>query len=281
MQAQRPVYGERIALPATYNIDVKELLKAGAHFGHRSKHWNAKMRPYIHSLREGIYILDLLKTAERLQQALEFVEELASNGKQIIFVGTKQHLRGAVKTAATAASMPYVIERWFGGTLTNFPTISQRLKYFKDLETKFETGELAQTHNKRELGEVKEELAKLNQMFGGLKDLSGLPGAIFLVDVLTDKIAVKEAQRLEIPTIGIVDSNADPTVINYPIPANDDAVSSVSLISNFIAEAINRGHQRVAKPKPVAVKRVSKPGIKSTPRPATAKPGVAKTQKAE
>ena len=231
----------------TASIDVRELLKAGAHFGHRAARWNPKMEPYIHSQREGIYIIDLIKTVEHLERALDFVEKTASEGKQILFVGTKRHLRESVKTAAESAKMPYVIERWFGGTLTNFSTIGKRVKYLRETEEELESGKLAETMSKREIGEVREDLVKLNTLFGGLKTMTELPAALFVVDAITDSIAIREAVRLSIPIVAIVDTNADPEPIDYVVAANDDAINSVSLIGNLVAEGIARGRARIRK----------------------------------
>jgi len=225
----------------TNSVDVRELLKAGAHFGHKTAYWNPKMKPYIHSERSGIYIIDLLKTTDLLEEAASFAESVAAKGKQILFVGTKRHLRGVVQKAALAAGMPYVTERWFGGMLTNFETISGRVKYLQKLEEKVDSGQLAETASKREVGEAKEEIAKLNISFGGIKELKGTPGAIFVADCLNDRIATAEANRLGVPVMGIVDTNADPTPVDFPIPCNDDAVGAVGLVIDYIAQAVLRG----------------------------------------
>jgi len=230
-------------------VDVRELLKAGAHFGHKAAHWNPRMRPFIHSKRGGIYIIDLIQTSERLGKALEFVEKLASEGKQVLFVGTKRHTRQVVKEAAVAAGMPYVYEHWLGGTLTNFDTISGRVKHLKKLEEMQASGELAESRNKREQGELKEEMAKLNQTFGGIKDMDKIPAALFIADVVTERTAAREAIRLGVPVVGIVDTNANPEGIDYVVPANDDAVSTVKLIAEAISDAIVAGK---AKQKPAA-----------------------------
>lgn len=237
-------------MTSTTTVDVRALLKAGAHFGHRVSHWNPKMREYIYGERGGIYIIDLIKTAEQLTKALEFAEEIAAAGKQVLFVGTKKHTREGVKEAAIAAGMPYEIERWFGGTLTNYGTVSKRIKYLKDQEEKLESGKLAEGMSKRELGEAKEEMAKLNVSFGGLKNMDGLPGALFVADVVSDMIAVKEAKNLGIPVIGVVDTNGDPTDVDIVIPANDDALSTTKVVSDLIAGAITAGKKRVKAAKP-------------------------------
>lgn len=259
---------------ATSTVDVKDLLKAGAHFGHKPSHWHPGMLPYIHSLRGGIYIIDLLKTAAGLEEAMEFAQKIVSDGKQILFVGTKRHLRDTLKDVATSCKMPYVNLRWLGGTLTNFATISKRVKYLLETEAKFESGELAQMYNKREVGVIKEEMGKLNQSVGGIKEMTELPGAIIVADVLTDKIAVREANRLGIPVIAIVDTNGDPTTIEHVIPANDDAVSAVSLICEQLAAAINTAKvaQKSGQTKPAATKKtVANPKPAAKPKKPAAK----------
>lgn len=233
-------------------VDIKELLKSGAHFGHRLSHWHPKMEPYIHSKRGGIYIINLEKTVEQLQSALNFVQSVVADDKQILFVGTKKHVRRVVKEAAVSGNMPYIVNRWFGGILTNFETIKKRVKRLQELEEGLESGELAHGVTKRELGLLREEAGKLNISVGGLKGMDELPGAIFVADLIADRTAVKEAKRLGIPVIGIADTNTDPSEIDYPIAANDDAVASVKLICELTASAAEAGRkqQKKAKPKP-------------------------------
>lgn len=221
------------------------------------------MKPYIHSNRGGIYIIDLIQTADRLERAAAFLQEVATDNKQVLFVGTKRHLQGVVKAAAEDAGMPYVTEHWFGGMLTNFETISGRIKYLNNLEEMKQSGELAEGRNKRELGEVEEEIKELNESFGGLKDMQRLPGALFVADVVTERIAVKEAKRLGIPVVGIVDTNGDPTLVDYVIPANDDAVSAVSLIANTLSEAVKTGVGARKVPKAEEDKPAAKPAAKA------------------
>lgn len=226
---------------AKYTVDVKTLLEAGAHFGHRTSRWNPNMRPYIYDKRGGIHIIDLTQTATLLQQAAAFIETVTASGKQVLFVGTKKHIAPTVEAAAKQAEMPYVTQRWFGGILTNFATINKRIQYFQQLLDDLESGDLEDTYNKREILEFAAERDKLSQSFGGLLGMDRLPGALFVTDVLTEKTAVAEANRLGIPVIGIVDSNADPTPIDYPIPANDDARKTVELIASYITEAVTAG----------------------------------------
>ncbi|MBI3984191.1 30S ribosomal protein S2 [Candidatus Microgenomates bacterium] len=230
---------------ASTGVDVRELLKVGAHFGHRVSHWHPKMAPFIYTKRDGIYIIDLLKTAAQLEQALAFVAEKVAAGKQILFVGTKRHTKEVVKEAAQAAGMPYITERWFGGTLTNYPTISKRVKYLKDMEEKFASGQLAESMSKRELQEAKDEMVKLNGMYEGLKSLTGVPGALFVADVLVETTAIAEAKKLGVPIVAIVDTNGNPTPIDHVIPANDDGVACVKLISNLVAQAITAARPKV------------------------------------
>lgn len=200
------------------------------------------MKPYIHSQRGGIYIIDLIQTAARLEAAAEFLKAVAAGGQEVLFVGTKSHLRSVVKQAATAAAaMPYVTEHWYGGMLTNFDTFNTQVKLLNQLAEQRESGELARMHSKRRLGEIEIQIQKLELAYGGIKALTKLPGALFIADALNDRIAVKEANSLGIPIAGIVDTNADPTKIDWPIPANDDAIKAVELISNFVAEAVAQG----------------------------------------
>ena len=226
------------------STDMKELLEAGAHFGHKTSRWHPKMAPYIHSKRNGIHVIDLSKTVEAIEVATTFLSNTAASGKQIMFVGTKRQATDIVKEAAEATKQPYVTERWLGGMLTNWQTISTRVKRLKDLESKMESGELANRYNKLEVQRYQEEINELNRIFGGIKDFSGKPGALFIVDVITEANAVKEANRMNIPTVAIVDSNGDPSLITYPIPANDDATKTITLITGLVKQAIEEGSAR-------------------------------------
>jgi small subunit ribosomal protein S2 len=215
-------------------IDVKEMLEAGVHFGHKKDRWNPKMRPFIYTERNGVHIFDLLKTKEALEKALKFVGDISAEGGIVLFVGTKNQVKGIVKEAATNCGMPYLTDRWPGGMLTNFNTILGRLKYLKDAEEKTESGA---GMTKKEALNLKRELDKLNSVFEGVKDLRRLPDAVFVADIVKERIAVREAKRLGIPVIGIADSNANPD-IEYPIPGNDDAVRAVKFIEEKVAMAI-------------------------------------------
>jgi small subunit ribosomal protein S2 len=222
-------------------VDIKALLASGAHFGHKTSRWHPKMAPYIHSKRAGSHIIDLTKTVEGLDTALAFLEKTTESGKQVLFVGTKRQARDILKAAAEEISMPYVTERWLGGMLTNGKTIGERVKRLKNLETRMASGELASRYNKLEVQRFQEEIDSLNFKYGGIKDMNGQPGALFVVDVIAEDNAIKEAHRLNIPVVAIVDTNANPGDVDYVIPANDDAIKSVQLITDYVKQAIAEG----------------------------------------
>jgi len=221
-------------------VSMKALLEAGVHFGHQTKRWNPKMRPYIFTERHGIHIIDLQQTVRLLAEAQDFARDLAARGGRVIFVGTKKQAQEAVKNAAERSGMFYVNRRWLGGTLTNFVTIRSRLRYLKELERQAAAGEL-DTLPKQEGIRKRRELEKLRQTLGGMRDMTQLPAAIFVVDPKRESIAVAEARRLGIPIIAMVDTNCDPDLIDYVIPANDDAIRSVRLITSRIADALIEG----------------------------------------
>ncbi len=223
-------------------VSMKALLEAGVHFGHRTPRWNPKMRGFIFTERKGIHIIDLQQTLTRLEEAYNFARDLASEGKVILFVGTKKQAADTVREAAERCGMPYVTERWLGGTLTNFRTIRQRIDYLLDLERKQAGGELDRLP-KKEAQKLAYLIERLNRRIGGLKSLKRLPDALFIVDVSREEIAVKEASRLRIPIIAMVDTNGDPDPIDYVIPSNDDAIRAIRLITNLIADAIVEGKQ--------------------------------------
>jgi small subunit ribosomal protein S2 len=199
------------------------------------------MQRYIYGARNGIHIIDLTKTDEMLQDALKFAEQVTANGGKLLFVGTKRQAKGIIKNAAVEAGQPFVVERWLGGMLTNWRTISSQIKRLKKLEAQKESGELEANYVKKEVGVLTEEMDKLNHIFGGIKDMNGMPGALFVVDVPREKIAVAEARKAGIPVIAIVDTNADPDLIDYPIPANDDAIKTVTVITQAMAEVAAKG----------------------------------------
>ena len=223
------------------SVDLKELLAAGAHFGHKTSRWHPKMAPYIHSKRNGIHIIDLVKTASGLETALAFITETVASGRQVLLVGTKRQAQPIIKNLAESTKQPYVTERWMGGMLTNWNTISGRVKRLKDLESRMESGELANRYNKLEVQRFQEEIDELNRVYGGIKDLNGKPGALLVVDVITEANAIKEAKRMQIPVAAVVDTNADPTQVTYPIPANDDATKTITLIADYVQKAIEEG----------------------------------------
>ena len=223
-------------------VTMKQLLEAGVHFGHRSRRWNPKMRSYIFTERNGIHIIDLQQTIRNLQEAYEFVRNLAAEGGQIIFVGTKRQAQENVTEQAKRCGMPYVTERWLGGTLTNFRTIRSRIEYMFELEAMRDSGRLSVLPKKEALLKLR-ELAKLERRLGGLRNLQRLPEALFVTDVSTDAIAVKEANRLGVPVVAMVDTNCDPDPIDYVIPANDDAIRAIQLITSCIADAVIEGQQ--------------------------------------
>ncbi|HEU5121870.1 MAG TPA: 30S ribosomal protein S2, partial [Candidatus Saccharimonadales bacterium] len=202
------------------SVDIKALLEAGVHFGHKTSRWHPKMAKYIHSKRQDSHIIDLTKTVEGLEAALPFLTKVATSGKQILFVGTKKQARDIVKTAAEQAGQPYVTERWIGGMLTNVATVTAQIKKLKDLERRMATGDLEKRYNKLEVQRFQEEIDELNTKYGGIKDLNGKPGAVIVLDVITDANAVREAKKIGVPVIGIVDTNADPDTVDYVIPAN-------------------------------------------------------------
>lgn len=222
-------------------VDIKALLAAGAHFGHKTSRWHPKMAQYIHSKRAGSHIIDLTKTVEGLEEALPFITKSVANGKQILFVGTKRQAKDIVRQAAEDVKMPFVTERWMGGMLTNVQTVSTRIKHLKSLEAKMASGELNNRYNKLEVQRFQEEIDLLNHKYGGIKDLNGQPGAMFVVDIVAEENAINEAKRLGIPVIGIVDSNANPDKIDYIIPANDDAIKSIQLIIDYVKAAVEEG----------------------------------------
>lgn len=229
------------------DVDITKLLEAGAHFGHKSSRWHPKMAQYIHSKRDGNHIIDLTQTVTELERSLSFIREVASQGKQVLFVGTKRQAKDIVKAAAIEVNMPYVSERWLGGMLTNKNTIGERIKHLKDLESRMESGALAAKYSKLELQRYQEEIDAMNHLYGGIKDIAAKPGALFIVDILTEDNAVREARKLGIPTIAIVDSNADPSLITYPIPANDDAIKAIELITGYAKSAVAEGKTKIKK----------------------------------
>ncbi len=227
-------------------VDVKQLLEAGAHFGHKTSRWHPKMAPYIYDQRGGSHIIDLTKTAEALKEALNFVSQTVGQGKQILLVGTKKQAQPIIKALAEETGMPYVTERWLGGMLTNWSTINAQVKRLQDLENRMASGELASKYNKLEVQRFQEQIDELNHLYGGVKEMHQRPGAIVIIDIVVESNALREARKLGIPTIALVDTNADPSLVTYPIPSNDDAIKTIQLIADYLKQAISQGKTKLA-----------------------------------
>lgn len=227
-------------------VTMKQLLEAGVHFGHQTRRWNPKMRPYIYGERNGIHIIDLRQTLTEVADAINFVRDTAANGGTVLFVGTKKQAQRAIAENAMRAGMPYVNYRWLGGMLTNFRTIQKRVFYMRELRRMEESAEMESLPKKERL-RLRRELAKLEASLGGVADLQRLPDAVFIVDVNTEATAVKEADRLSIPIIAMVDSNSDPDAIDYIIPGNDDAIRATDLIAGVLADASIEGREMAKK----------------------------------
>ncbi len=223
-------------------ISMKQLLEAGVHFGHQTRRWNPKMAPYIFTERNGIYIIDLQKTVKKIEEAYEAMKEIAAEGKPILFVGTKKQAQQAVKDEAARCGQYFVSERWLGGMLTNHKTIAKRIARLYEIEKMEEDGTFEKLA-KKEVIKLRAEAEKLEKFLGGIKEMKGMPGAIFVVDPKKERIAVKEARILGIPIIGIVDTNCDPDDVDYVIPANDDAIRAVKLITSRMADAVIEANQ--------------------------------------
>ena len=223
-------------------ISMKQLLEAGVHFGHQTRRWNPKMAPYIFTERNGIYIIDLQTTVKKIDDAYEFVRTVAESGKPVLFVGTKKQAQAAIKDEAERCGQYFVNQRWLGGMLTNYKTISQRIKRLADIRKMEEDGTFDKM-TKKEVQNLNHEADKLEKFLGGIKEMNGMPGAIFVVDPKKEKIAVNEAKKLNIPVVGIVDTNCDPDDVDYVIPANDDAIRAVKLIAGCMADAVIEANQ--------------------------------------
>ncbi len=223
-------------------ISMKQLLEAGVHFGHQTRRWNPKMAPYIFTERNGIYIIDLQKTVKKIEEAYDFMKEVGASGKPVLFVGTKKQAQAAIVDEANRCGQYYVNQRWLGGMLTNYKTISKRIQRLRDIQA-METDGTFEKLSKKEVAKLRLELEKLEKFLGGMKDMKGMPGAIFVVDPKKEKIAIKEARILGIPVVGIVDTNCDPDDVDYIIPANDDAIRAVKLIAGKMADAVIEGKQ--------------------------------------
>ncbi len=230
------------------DISLLELLKSGAHFGHKASRWNPKMKPFIFSTRNNIHIIDLEKTRNSLQKAVSFVAEVAKSGGVVLFIGTKRQSRDVVKQQAESCGMPYVNLRWLGGTFTNFRTIQKTVRKLEKLQSRKDSPDFEQKYTKKERLLIEREIEKLTKLFSGIKDMKKTPQAVFITDIHHDKIALTEARKMKVPVIAITDTNTDPSLVDYAIPANDDAVAAVSLITQVIAEAINANKSAVTAP---------------------------------
>ncbi len=223
-------------------VTMRQLLEAGVHFGHRTSRWNPKMRPFIFTERNGIHIIDLHQTMVRINQYYDVVRDRVAEGGIVLFVGTKRQAQGIIQQEATRCGMPYVNIRWLGGTLTNWKTIKQRIDYLNDLERRMAAGEFRNLTKKEQL-RIQRLLTKLQRRLGGLKQLKRLPDMLYVVDTHREELAVKEANKVHIPIVGIVDTNTDPDLIDYPIPGNDDAIRSIKLITGILADAVEEGRR--------------------------------------
>jgi small subunit ribosomal protein S2 len=228
------------------NITMKELLEAGVHFGHETKRWDPKMKPYIFGARNGIYIIDLQKTVQMFKEAYQFVRDTAAKGEYVLFVGTKKQAQDAIREEATRCSMFYVNHRWLGGMLTNYQTIKKSIDRLNRLEA-MRMEEILTLLPKKEVLQLEKERDRLERALGGIKKMDRLPGVVFIVDTRKEKIAVNEAKKLNIPTVGIVDTNCDPDELTFPIPGNDDAIRAIRLLSSRIADAVTEGRQEYEK----------------------------------
>lgn len=229
------------------SADIKQLFEAGVHFGHQTSRWNPKMAKYIYGKKDGIHIINLDQTVVQLDRASDFLKEVAGRGRQVLFVGTRKQTKEIVKSAAESVGMPYVTERWLGGMLTNQHTIVSQIKKLKLLEKRMASGELANRYSKLEVQRIQGEIDTLNIRYGGIKEMRGKPGAMVVLDAVTDRNAITEAQKLRVPVVAVCDSNANPTGIDYVIPANDDALAGLRLIIDQLAEAVKDGSSVAAK----------------------------------
>jgi small subunit ribosomal protein S2 len=236
-------------------VTIQELLDAGLHFGHQTKRWNPKMKRFIHGAKGGIYVIDLQKTLVQIKLAQEFLAGVVSNGRRILFVGTKKQARTVFQEAAEKAGQPYVIYRWLGGMLTNNQTIRKSVKRMEDLQALFADEVKLKAYTKQEQSVIRRELVKLERNLTGVKDMNSLPGALLVVDICREKLAIAEAQRLGIPVVALVDTNADPDLVEYPIPGNDDSIRSLTLIAQILGGTIADAHEACVKAKAADDKR--------------------------
>lgn len=223
------------------DVSLLDLLKSGAHFGHKTSRWNAKMKPYIYTVRNDIHIMDLEKTKKALLKATSFVHDVAGKGGTVLFIATKRQSRDIVKKAAESCGMPYVNVRWLGGTFTNFRTIQKTIRKMEKLMEQQQSDSYTQRYTKKERLLIEREVEKLQKLFAGIKDLHRMPEAVFIASIDHDEIALKEARKMKIKVVGVVDTNSNPELADYPIPANDDATQAIELVAACVADAINAG----------------------------------------
>lgn len=235
-------------------LTIQELLDAGLHFGHQTKRWNPKMKRFIHGAKGGIYIIDLQKTLVQLKLSKEFLTDTIMSGRKVLFVGTKKQARSIFKEAAEKGNQPYVVYRWMGGMLTNNKTVRQSVKRMEDLQSLFNDEAALKSYPKKEQSALRRELNKLERNLTGIKDMTSLPGAMFIVDICREKLAIAEAQRLNIPVVALVDTNADPDQVDYPIPGNDDSIRSLSLIADELGGTIAEANETYTKQKEAEAK---------------------------
>ena len=221
-------------------ISLDALLEAGAHFGHQARRWNPKMAPYLYGVQEGVHVFDLTKTKSELEKALEFLAQCQKEGKVVLFVGTKKQAREKTKEVAEAVNQPYVIERWLGGIITNFEAMKRSIDKMADMKAKMAAGEYAGKYTKKEILLLEREIARLERFFGGLSSLTKIPDVLFIVDTKKENGAVREALQKKVAVVGILDSNADPDVIDYPIPMNDDASKAITYVLDLVKEAMSQ-----------------------------------------
>ena len=224
-------------------FSMNEMLKAGVHFGHQTSKWNPKMKPYIFCNRDGIHIIDIRQTATKLKKALAFISSLANQGEKVLFVATKKQAKDSVKKAAISCGMPYVTERWLGGIFTNFNIIKKQIKKLADYEVK-EKSEEYNSYTKKEKLEFQKEKDRLERNVGGLRNVNKLPGCIFVIDIVCNKLAISEANCLNVPIVALVDTNGDPSQVNYPIPSNDDAIKVIEMMAKAVAEVIKTDYKK-------------------------------------
>lgn len=239
-KTKKPTSAKGMVAKENFNLDPEEMVEAGLHFGHRTSRLHPKMEPYLFGVRNTVHIIDVEKTAEKLKEALKFLEKIISEGKILLLVGTKIQHQELVKNLAKEFNLPYVTERWLGGTFTNFGVIKKRAQYLKEIEEKKKKGEF-EKYTKKERIKMEKDFQQLKLKFEGIKNLERLPDAIFVVDMKKDKLAVKEAREKGVKVIAISDTNCDPTLADFPIPANDDAISSVKYILDKVKKAIEKG----------------------------------------